>query len=232
MSNIPQTPSLTPSSALSPSLITSSNPSSNSPLTSTQSSAQSITSSSSDLSSFSSTVYSVTPAQVPTASTSYEACPTQTQDICGSQNQGTTCSSTNGTAYNINCGIAYVGTEVDESDVNYPPPRTSSRSATATGRKRALSGAEWTFDYCQETCDWTPNCVAINWVNDNCNLLQNVTGYREMPDAMRGRPVAVYTPPAPEPSHFDAMKIFMSDAIPSACRRWVVTGTYTLSATR
>ncbi|KAK4502150.1 hypothetical protein PRZ48_005573 [Zasmidium cellare] len=166
------------------------------------------------------------------SSTSYEACPTQTQDICGSQNQGTTCSSTNGTAYNVNCGIAYVGTEVDESDVNYPPRPSASSSSGAQAGKRAFSGPEWTFDYCQETCNWTPSCMAINFVNDNCNLLQNITGHRDMPNAMRAKPVVVYTPPASEPTHFNAMKIFMSDATPSACSRRVVTGTYTLPTTR
>lgn len=181
------------------------------------------------------TVYSVTPIATPSSSASYEPCPTQAQDICGSDTQGsTTCSSTNGTAYNVNCGITYTGTEVDESDVVYPPSNSSSSSSSASSSaaptvgKRSIQTPEWTFDYCQETCNWTPDCVAINFINEGCKLLKNITGYHEVPNAVRAKPVLpVYRPP--EQSSF-----IIENASPAAstCSRRIRTGAYTVSTTR
>lgn len=100
------------------------------------------------------------------------ACPTSTQAVCGS---GSTQCSSGGSAYQLSCGTAYVGTVIDTSNVGNDKVKRviDEIKGVLEMIKRAI---EPTYQACLGLCDSTASCVGVNYQGTQCTLFSQITG--------------------------------------------------------
>ncbi|KAF7193984.1 hypothetical protein HII31_04666 [Pseudocercospora fuligena] len=152
-------------------------------------------------------------------------CPTGTaEEVCGGgapQASNTTCATDGGTAFNVTCGVKFVGEEISDDDAVLPTPWNTQpfvppSSTPAPGRRvkerelfdRSINFLElvqkvpgiWKrvllpdIDTCTQACANTPGCVGTNYQNYNCTLLSSITGTEPAPGG-----VTIEQVPYPEP---------------------------------
>ena len=142
-------------------------------------------------------------------------CPTEDSSFCGGEQQSTSCSSSAGNTYDIKCGVYYEGTIIDTSEIDEtggsdiarrgphdlePAAELNARNVDTSDEafnvfgKRAI---EPSLAACQALCDRTAGCVALNYLNRNCELLSSVSGTSLVPGTVGASVSATGTGPPP-----------------------------------
>lgn len=121
-------------------------------------------------------------------------CPTASADICGSSSSQNVCSSSSGSTYSVACGYAYDGAVIDDSLIGRL--RNSSNAASNSTLLKRIAAPD--FGTCQNYCDTTTDCVAVNYFDGNCTLFSEVTGVHQKAGSIIAAQPASYTPTCPD----------------------------------